>query len=124
VSDTFSIFTEAADQFFRAPAWLLLAAVVIAFGYFLKALPWVPNHFIPASCALFGAVVLPLIANPAALSPDQRNPRLVFALMGFVIAMVAWAIHGMILKRVEQRLGIFQSDEGISNDGKPTNKTN
>lgn len=112
--------SDAAKQIYSAPVWLLFALAINVFGLCLKAFPPIPNRLIPPLCVIMGAVVFPFIGNVDAIVPPPKHPVVVLVMLGIIFSFIAWALHGLFLKRFEKFL-----PEGIvgSNSNTTTAKT-
>lgn len=105
-----TIITDAINQLINGPAWLLVMAAVIAVGYVVKLIPFVSNKYIPLVCCAFGTIFLPLLSDPKTQMPGRPHPYISFALLGFVLSLVSWLFHGVILKPLEAKFKLFQPD--------------
>jgi hypothetical protein len=90
----------------------LLMAFLLALGYLLQAIPWVPNRFIPHVLLSVGTVLSPLFIgvpgtgemHHALILPDVTAIVQV-AMTGFLLAAATWAIHAKLLKpRIDDRI--------------------
>jgi hypothetical protein len=86
----------------------LVIALLIAVGYLLKMTPFFSNRFIPfVNCLLLGpALTLLLVKWP---EPGQMEEGVLWAMAaawvtayskGMFIAVIVWAMHGVVLKRI------------------------
>jgi hypothetical protein len=69
----------------------------IAVGYLCKALPFVPNKFIPAIVWLTGGASMLVMESTSVVS--VRNPKFAIAIVGVGIGIVSWIIHRTLLKK-------------------------
>jgi hypothetical protein len=99
MTDYPAILRDFVIQLQSAKAEMILCFLVIAFGYLLKTLPFVPNRFIPSICMTVSTVTYPLILDTSSAAPYQmRYPIVRQAIIGFLIGFVAWAFHRAFLK--------------------------
>lgn len=89
-----------------APSGLLVFALCIATGYVWKAIRICPNRFTPLAVMIFG-LIYNLVLN------WKSDERLRFALIGLIIGFLAWIFHRLLLKKLEDKLGV-KIDEGDS----------
>lgn len=91
------------EQLLGLPALPLVFAGCLAFGYALKAMPFVSNRFIPLWVILggiLGNITLALgtmtgsgLAIAAAIGRQ--------AILGLIVAAAAWLVHNKFLKKYE-----------------------
>lgn len=86
----------------------LTVVVVIALGYVVRSSP-IDNRFIPGILPLLGATFYALIASPAGVEPDIRNPELKLAGFGLVLGVIGWALHHLVIARVEAKLSKWRA---------------
>ena len=93
-----------------APSGLLVFALCIAFGYLWKAIKVFPNRFTPLAVMVAGAILYPALTYAV----NQSGPVWVrAAVVGFIIGFLAWLFHRLLLKKLEDKLGV-KIDEGDS----------
>ncbi len=85
----------------------LVFVVCIALGYVLKITPVFPNTYIPHAVILFGAGLNPCIVGRGSVSPDINNPLAVLIVQGFVLGVIAFAAHHLIISKIEERIKGF-----------------
>lgn len=111
------------------PGYGLTFLFCITFGYLLKATPRFPNNAIPMVVILAGGLVNCLLAT--ALVPPMtiriwltRN-----IVIGLIVAVIAWLVHKLILKRFIDKWFPNGTDNTTTftrtpQDSKPNDKTN
>ena len=93
-----------------APSGLLVFALCIAAGYAWKSVKLLPNRVIPLVVMLTGAILHPILSGG-----DVART----AVIGFVIGFLAWLFHRLILKRIEDRLGVKLTEDETDFIAKP-----
>lgn len=95
------------QRLYGAPAIVLVFFSCIVMGYCLRAFKRFPNDGIPVAVILWGGIVFSLIA------PKTDIPLRVWigrnVLIGLIAGYVAWLIHNRLIKKAEERLGLFAS---------------
>ena len=96
------------NQLYGLPAIALVFLSCIVLGYVLKLVKGFPNDGIPLAVILWGAILLPLLTEykPGGL----RIWLLKNILVGVIAGFIAWLFHNKILAKIEDKLGLFQSD--------------
>lgn len=97
---TLNTITSLWSQLAAAPAHLLVLVVLLALGVMIKISP-VPNPWIPWVLMGVGTVLYPQLASPSAVHPDLRNPTVVLAIFGFLLAVGSIVLH-MLLRKIEK----------------------
>lgn len=87
-------------QLVAAPAHLLVLVVLLVVGVMIKISP-VPNRWIPWVLMGIGIGLYPQLAAPTAVHPDLRNPTVVLAIYGFLLAVGSIVLH-MLLRKIEK----------------------
>lgn len=103
------------DWLLAAGPELLLFVVLVGLGYTMKLLPMLNNQWIPVINMTVGVGVYPLLRQPGSAPPWVPHPYVYFAVVGFIIFAAEWLCHNKVLKRIEDKLGLF--------DGKPVTPT-
>lgn len=104
------------DKLLGLPALPLVIVSCIAFCYLLKAMPFVPNKWIPFWNFVLG------VGGYSGLTLATLNmnaPKNIIiaalvknALIGMIGSISAWLIHSRVLKKLEKRFG-FESETEI-----------
>lgn len=106
------------DALLGAPVGVLVFVVCIAVGYVAKWMPFVNNRFIPTIVVSVGVVLCPAISE---YQPGQLRVAVVKNMaFGLVFACSAWLLHNKVLKRVEEKLGLFQDYDSGGKTGSET----
>lgn len=79
----------------------LTFVLVIAAGYVIRLLPFIANRYIPLLAPLIGGAVLPLIAPTEFAGTGWRHPVAVLVIYGLIVGVVAWSVHAVIIRRLE-----------------------
>lgn len=74
----------------------------IAVGYVIRLIPSIPNKWIPLACIIVAPVVYPFLTSPGRVSPDSVNPLMRIILTGLILGVLAFALHGQVLARLEK----------------------
>jgi len=93
---------ELNDQLAGAPSGVLVFFGCIAFGYMWKWIKLLPNRFIPLAVVFSGAVLNPVLQGKY----DSFATIARVALLGFIIGFLAWLFHRLLLKKLEDKLGV------------------
>jgi hypothetical protein len=110
------IVRDTIDQLLAASPEMFLFFALIASGYALKAVPFLPNNYIPAVNLVVAAVVYPLLCDPGKAPPELRYPVVRYVLTGLVIFVLSWVAHAKFLKALEEKWNLF----GNGKDKPPT----
>lgn len=102
-----------------APVGVLIFMACIVLGYVLKIIKLFPNEKIPAAVVIF-AVVLFMFAAPEKKDLVLRIWLVKNFCIGMAIGLLAWLAHNQVLKRIEEKMGWFDSKD-VSPDSKPQN---
>lgn len=97
---TLKTVTSLWSQLVAAPAHLLVLVVLLVVGVMIKISP-VPNPWIPWVLIGLGTVLYPQLASPTAVHHDLRNPTVVLAIYGFLLAVGSIVLH-MLLRKLEK----------------------
>lgn len=89
----------------------LTVLFVVAFGYIVRQMPWIDNRFIPGMCPFLGAVFYALIASPGEVDPAIRNPEVKLVGFGFILGVLAWALHFLVIARVERKVAEWRDSK-------------
>ena len=114
------------SQLLNATPEMFCIACLIALGYALKYIPWVSNRFIPAILLVVSIACYPLIAENSHAPYTMRYPLVRQMMIGVVLWFIAWALHGLVIKRVvayiKQRMDKFlpSGDTDIIDKPPPT----
>lgn len=95
---------ELNDKLMGAPAGVLVFFMCISIGYVWKMVAILPNRFIPALVMFNGAVLFLLLSWKTSVGVASGTRNFV---IGFIIGFVSWLAHKLVLKRIEQKLGLF-----------------
>lgn len=79
----------------------LTFVLVITLGYVVRLIPAINNRFIPAIAPLLGGILMPLLAPSGFVGESWKNPIVVLVIYGFIVGVVAWAAHALIISRIE-----------------------
>lgn len=85
----------------------LVLAFCIALGYILKLTPIFPNGYIPHAVIAFGAGLNPCIIGRGNVEPDVSNPIAHLVLQGFLIGVAAFALHHLVISKLEEKFKAF-----------------
>lgn len=85
---------------------------LIMFGYVIRMIPWIENRWIPMlNCFLLGPFLsFVLLGWPSngEIEPACRWPEVCAYVVayqrGFLVGVVAWMMHGFVLKKIEEAL--------------------
>jgi hypothetical protein len=88
----------------------LTVVVVIALGYVVRHSP-IENRFIPGILPLLGALFYALIASPGEVDPAIRNPELKLAGFGLILGVMGWALHHLVIARIEDKFSKWRSNK-------------
>lgn len=97
---TLKTVTSLWSQLVAAPAHLLVLLVLLVVGVMIKISP-LPNRWIPWVLILIGVVLYPKLASPKAIHQELRNPQVVLAIYGFLLAVGSIVLH-MLLRKIEK----------------------
>lgn len=100
------------------PSWAIAAALVLAFGYCLRAWVAFPNQAIPLVCLLMGGIFTELLAPGAPQSFDAHRWRALNFAIGAVVGLLAWLLHKYVLKKIEDKLPWVKDILGGIDDSK------
>ncbi len=87
------------EQLQSATPEMAMVACLIALGYAFKFVPKLPNKFIPPILLVLAVIAYPMVADNGKAPYTMRYPIVRQAMTGVVIWFVAWAVHGLVLKR-------------------------
>jgi hypothetical protein len=88
----------AVEQMRQWPVSILIVAALNVLGWSLKVVPYVQNRFIPLIVIASGSLLNMLLDDGVA---GNRNPYLLLGLQGMLLGFAAWAVHAVLLKRLE-----------------------
>lgn len=85
---------------------------LVMFGYVIRMIPWIENRWIPmVNCFILGPLLsFVLLGWPGNgdMNPGCRWPEVCAYFIayqrGFLIGVLAWMLHGFILKKIEEAL--------------------
>jgi hypothetical protein len=95
------------NKLLNAPAGVIVGLVCIALGYVGKMTKPFPNRFIPAAVMACGSILFTLLTWQKGIDVPTVTRN---ACIGFFIGFVSWLVHRLIIKRFEQKLGLFVGD--------------
>ena len=114
------------EQFTQVLDWLLTAApgpltfaLCICFGYFIRLVPKVSNDWIPLLVVGLGTASYAVLTHGvdskvAGASPTFRN-----IIIGFILGVAAWALHKLVLARIESKFPILGDALKSADEKKP-----
>lgn len=91
-----NLLSDSVGYLWTAPAWLLLLIVINLVGVYFQWVKWFPNQMIPVVLVVLSIVLLEFLVAPKTV--NNPSPRLVIALMGFIIGVVAYGLHFTLVK--------------------------
>jgi hypothetical protein len=95
------------DKLMGLPAGVLVFGACIALGYAIKMTERIHNTAIPLVVMLAGVVLFALMA-PTKLETEVLRIWLVKNVcVGWIIGFGAWMAHKLVLKKIEDKLGMF-----------------
>lgn len=89
------------DSLQGMPIATLTFAFCIGIGYILRFIPKFPNDGIPMVVVLFGVVLYMLLVDPHPQGMMMRQWAARNAAVGFLIGVIAWGSHKLILSHLE-----------------------
>lgn len=96
------------NRLYGLPAVVLVAISCIVWGYALKFIKRFPNESIPLAVLGWGAFWLPLLSE---YTPGQMRLQIIRNIfIGLISAFLAWMLHDKVLKKIEDKLGLFADD--------------
>lgn len=96
------------EGLYNAPAAVLVFLFCIASGYVWRAIKVFPNRYTPLAVMVAGAILLTgmdWVSKPTAPAVIRS------ASIGFIIGFLAWLLHRLLIKRVEDWLGSKLGDD-------------
>ena len=104
---------ETLNKLGGAPASILVLFACVIAGYVLRCVRRFPNEAIPVAVILVGGLIYPFVAD------DNNDFTLRVwvirnSIIGLTIGFIAWTVHNKILKKVEERLGLFCDDSEMA----------
>jgi len=102
------------EKLIGAPSGVLVFLLCIAVGYSWKAIRVLPNRFIPVLVMFAGAVAFPLLNWQHG---DGHQSFVRHSALGFIIGFVAWLAHNQVIKRIEEKLGLFENGDAPPTPG-------
>jgi hypothetical protein len=91
------------NKLYGLPAIAIVMLGCLALGYLLRFIKAFPNDAIPVVCILFGAVLLPTLADARGPMP-LRIWLVKNAMLGLIVGCLAWITHNILLSRLEDWL--------------------
>ena len=104
--------TEAVKQMQQWPVAILIVATLIVMGGVLKSLEYFPNRMIPLMVLVLGAALNTMLGDTGSIAPTQRNPMAVLAMQGILLGFAAWALHALLLRRLERYIPFLAGKSG------------
>ncbi len=101
-------------QLLSATPEIAVIACLIALGYALKLVPQLPSKFIPSVLLLVSMVVYPMIADNGKSPYSMRYPIVRQVMTGVVLWFMAWAIHGIVIKKLVEKFKLKTGDTTIT----------
>lgn len=92
------------DQLRNATPEMAMVVCLIALGYAFKLVPKLPNKFIPSVLLVLSVIVYPMIADNGKAPYTMRYPVVRQVMTGVVLWFVAWGIHGLVIKKLMEKL--------------------
>lgn len=97
------------ERLMGLPAGVIIFFACLAAGYGIKSSRRISNDWIPTVVMLTGTVLFMLVAP----SKDPDIPYRIWltknAVFGFIIGFSSWMSHKLIIKRIENKLGLFDA---------------
>jgi hypothetical protein len=90
LSESFHVLTD-------SPSWLVLLVVINLICVWLQTSAFCANKFVPAIAVVIGAVLWSFLGDCGAIAPTQRHPQVILAMQGFLIGVIAYALHGSLV---------------------------
>lgn len=97
---------------YSLPVAGLVAILGIVLGYILKFWKKFPNDGIPPVVILACGAAAPLMATPPGNGDSIRIWAFKNIVVGLAIGLLAWLAHNQVLKRIEDKLGLFSNGAG------------
>lgn len=91
-----NLLSDSLGYLWTAPAWLLLLIVINLVGVYLQWVKWFPNQLIPVVLVVLSIVPLEFLVDPKTIV--NPSPHLVIGLVGFIIGVIAYALHFSLVK--------------------------
>ena len=91
----------------QSPMGLLTIALALILGYMLKGVPFIPNYVIPWAVIPCAGWLFARLGNPGLVPPEVVEITLALVGYGIVLGFLAWMLHALLLKRLEEKLGLF-----------------
>lgn len=104
------------DKLMGLPGGVLVFIVCIGTGYAVKLTERVHNSAIPIVVMLTGVILFALISPEKTDDAPIRIWLVKNICVGWIIGFAAWMSHKLILKRVEEKLGLFSEPETKTKD--------
>jgi hypothetical protein len=95
--------TDLINQLLGAKTEVVALLGVIAVGYALRMLPFVPNKYIPALCWLLGTLAYCLLKPVNEVPATTAHPLVWKIVVGFILSFVAWTLHKAAIKPIEDK---------------------
>jgi len=102
--DTLNQLFNLLDKIQGWPIAALTFSVCIAVGYVLKLIPKFPNDGIPLAVVLFGVLVYMMLVDPHPNEMTLRQWSTRNSCVGFLLGVLAWGAHKLIISRLEDLL--------------------
>ena len=96
--------TDWLNSLWGAPGVLLVVVLCIAFCYVCRFLPSIPNRAIPLICIITGAALMPVFAPACPVATSLIAWRIRALVIGIVVGIVAWAVHRVLLSKIEDKI--------------------
>lgn len=96
----FELISELVAQLSGAPNSVLIPFALIAIGYLLRLLPWIPAKFTPLILCIVSIAAFIRMGEPG-LVGEVPHPEERLAVVGVIVWLLVWLAHKLVLQYIE-----------------------